>query len=125
MPKTTATSFIPREMFSRPTAFGNSTNMVPPAASVTAADSRYRAAMVQHVLSFRVREQLAEDGMTLKDFMEPLSDVRGLGSERMGRVLRGAQMATIADLAFWAGEYPKIAKYLAAYLASWGKDATN
>lgn len=125
MPKQTATSFVPREMLARPSAFGNSTNVIAPAAGISTTDSRYRAAMVQHVLSFRVREQLAEDDMTLKSFMEPLSDVRGLGVERMGRVLRGAQMATIADLAFWAGEYPGIARFLAVYVSTWGKDATS
>jgi hypothetical protein len=119
-------TFIPREMLSQPRAFGASTTLLSPASGVGAKDPRYLAALLQHVLAFRVTEQLRDAGQTRQEYLEPLNNVHGLGVDRMGRVLRGEQMATTADFAFWVTEFPSIARHVAQVVVNvWGGESAS
>jgi len=114
--------FVPREMFAQPGAFG-SVHATPPAADgVEESDWRYRAAVAQHFFAHAVNENLRIRGRHRGEFLASFSETRSLSAGRMGRVLRGEQIATIADVLFWGGQFPNVLKRLSEYLDWWVKE---
>lgn len=119
------TRFVPRDMFAQPSAFGNVGSIPGPADGVARTDPRYRAAVVQHMLARQVKDRLALRGLSQKEFLTPMESVRGLSATRMGRVLRGTQIATFGDLAFWTSEFPDVSPPMGKFIASWANAATD
>jgi hypothetical protein len=119
-------TFEPRDMVEQKGAFGYSGSLPDPAEGVGRDDHRYRAAMVQHIMARQVRDALKLRGVRLATYLDPYREWPGFSASRMGRVLRGTQSATFADLAFWTAEFPRISEHIAKYMATWKKpEATD
>ncbi|WP_157526362.1 hypothetical protein [Microbacterium oleivorans] len=118
----TEVGFEPRDMFAQPKAFGVVNATPSPADGVRADDWRYRAAVVQHRFSRAVNDGLKLRGRHRREFLAQYADVRSLSVGRMGRVLRGEQVATMADLAFWAEHFPEVVERLREYFDWWVQD---
>ncbi len=114
--------FVPRDMFAQTGAFGRTYATPPPAPGVDMHDWRYRTAVFQHRFANIVNEGLDLRGRNRGDFLAPYADVRSLGVGRMGRVLRGEQVATMADVSFWAEHFPELLKGLGEFFVWWAKD---
>ncbi|MFD4957749.1 hypothetical protein [Microbacterium sp. NPDC058389] len=114
-------AFEPRSVVSPRSAFGDVSQTLAPVDGVEPTDHRYRGALLQHRLANLVREELRISGTSLPAFLDQIGDLPGLSKDRQRRMLRGESSATYADLAFWAGHFPRIAAQLAAYLASWAE----
>lgn len=114
--------FVPREMFAQPKAFGSVHTVPAVADGVEESDWRFRAAVAQHLFAHAVNENLRIRGHHRGEFLAPFAETRSLSAGRMGRVLRGEQIATIADVLFWGGHFPHVLKRLNEYLDWWVKE---
>ena len=112
-------AFVPREQFRQQSAFVRVSGALEPAPGIDGAGTRYRSASLQHTVAKEVREALAREGKTVAQILSSVSDARGLSKDRVERKLRGEVGMQIADLAFWAQQFPDIAITLAAHIRSW------
>ncbi len=111
--------FEPRSMFAEPKTFATVGSTPAPRPGVAASNAQYRAAVLQHVAATAVREQLRHRGTNQKDFFAKLSHIRGLSVGRVGRLLRGEQLATLEDIALWFEHLPEGLDRFSAYVAKW------
>ena len=118
-------AFMPREQFRQQSAFGRVSGALEPAPGVDGAGTRYRSASLQHTVAKEVREALAREGKTVAQILSSVSDARGLSKDRVERKLRGEVGMQIADLAFWAQQFPDIAVTLAAHIRSWASSPST
>ena len=113
--------FEPRTMFAEPKTFAAVGSLPAPRPGVAASNAQYRAAVLQHVAARAVREQLRHRGTNQKDFFSKLSHIRGLSVGRVGRLLRGEQLATLEDIALWFEHLPEGLDRFSSYVANWDK----
>lgn len=115
-------AFIPRSVVLQPAAFGLAHGLLVPAAGYSRESERYRAAMIQHVMCVTARAEIVKaTGKSPALYVEG-STQYGLGQDRVRRIFRGATMAQLTDLAFWAGRFPEVDKAVAAYTATWSEE---
>lgn len=112
-------AFVPRDVVAQPKAFGQAHGLLEPAHGVDESSERYRAAMVQHVMAVSVRAGLLKShGITPPTFAERFPG-RGLGADRVRRILRGETMAQLTDLMFWMKHVPEVAEAISELTGPW------
>jgi len=114
--------FKPRDAFAEPKAFAKVSSTPPPRPGIAASNARYRAAVLQHTAARAVREQLSLRGTNQKEFFAKLSHVPGLSVGRVGRLLRGEQLATLEDIALWFEHLPGGLDRFSEYVSRWNEN---
>lgn len=117
-------AFEPRSVVSQPKAFGKVRGLLTPAEGVDVADARFRAANLQHVLANAVAEQLLLRDLGPAADYNALRRPNGLSADRVRRVFRGETAAQLADITYWATQFPEVGKAVADYIATWGGRAS-
>lgn len=113
--------FEPRSMFAEPKTFANVSTTPAPRPGIAASNAQYRAAVLQHVAARAVREQLTHRGTNQKDFFAKHSHIRGMSVGRVGRLLRGEQLATLEDITLWFEHLPEGLERFSAYVVRWNQ----
>lgn len=111
-----AFAFVPRSVLAEPQVFGKNLRVLAPAAGFTAVSPNYRAAVLQHVLSFQIRDAIRSSGRTLPQILEEIPGMTG-SKERHERILRGETMMQLSDIMMWASRFPTIRREVAEFFA--------
>lgn len=98
-------AFVPRTQFAQPKAFGKNLRILAPAAGIDGSSPNYRAAILQHFLSFQIRDAIRATGSTLPQVLERMPGLTG-SKERHERIFRGETMMQLADLMLWVHRFP-------------------
>lgn len=99
--------FAPRKLFARREQFGQFHEVPRPANGVVAESDEFRAAALQHLLSYEFRRWLSEQGMSVEKFAFQQSAQPGR-ADRLRRLLRGETMMQLTDIIRFTSASPNV-----------------
>lgn len=99
--------FEPRKVLANPQQFGRFRDGQQPASTHAAESDQFRAANLQHVISYEFRRWISESQFTLESFAEhETKPGRKVRVDRLRRVLRGETMMQFTDLMLFTRNAP-------------------
>ncbi len=103
--------FEPRKVLANPRQFGRFRDGQQPASTHTVESDQFRAANLQHVVSYEFRRWVGENWATLDEFAHSESTAtRKVSVDRLRRVLRGETMMQLTDLMLFTRNSPTALK---------------
>lgn len=103
--------FEPRKVLANPRQFGRFRDGQQPASTHTVESDQFRAANLQHVISYEFRRWVSENEATLEEFADDESTpARKVSVDRLRRVLRGETMMQLTDLMLFTRNSPTALK---------------
>lgn len=110
----------PRRFWVDPRRFGKGSAAPGLTSEARQSDPLVHAALFQHRMSRVIRSVLAQEGSSLKEYVnEPKTRSDDLIYDRTVRILRGESVMQFADVFFWAQRSPSVRRDLASYQFGW------